>query len=54
MTQFYRQAVDINAAEDVSTIKPMAEELSKLIDKEVSLGIDIKRIVIGLYFHISL
>lgn len=44
---FDRQAVDINAAEDVSTIKPMAEELNKLIDKEVSLGIDIKRIVVG-------
>ncbi|XP_042870591.1 lysophospholipase-like protein 1 isoform X2 [Penaeus japonicus] len=44
---FDRQAVDISASEDVSTIEPMAEELSKLVEKEVSLGIDIKRIVVG-------
>ncbi|XP_047494356.1 lysophospholipase-like protein 1 [Penaeus chinensis] len=44
---FDRQAVDISAQEDVSSIKLMAEELNKLIDKEISLGIDVKRIVIG-------
>ncbi|XP_063605356.1 lysophospholipase-like protein 1 [Penaeus indicus] len=43
---FDRQAVDISAPEDVSSIKPMAEELNRLIDKEVSLGIDVKRIVL--------
>lgn len=52
-TQLYRQAVDISAPEDVSSIRPMAEELNKLIDKEISLGIDVKRIVVGLYSYIS-
>lgn len=44
---FNRHDVEISAPEDLSTVEPMAEEINKLIDQELRLGVDIKRIVLG-------
>ncbi|XP_047494379.1 LOW QUALITY PROTEIN: lysophospholipase-like protein 1 [Penaeus chinensis] len=44
---FNRHDVEISAPEDLSTVEPMAEEINKLIDQEVRLGVDVKRIVLG-------
>ncbi|KAK3881355.1 hypothetical protein Pcinc_014200 [Petrolisthes cinctipes] len=44
---FDRPLLKEDAPEHLATIEPTAREINQLIDQEVKLGIDIKRIVIG-------
>ncbi|XP_045592210.1 lysophospholipase-like protein 1 isoform X2 [Procambarus clarkii] len=44
---FNRHSISLAAPEDLTTIEPIAEEINKLIDKEVKEGIDVKRIILG-------
>ena len=49
-----RLRIDQNAKEDLSTIEPMVERLSSLIDHELKQGIDINRICMGMLDYVIL
>ncbi|XP_064079864.1 lysophospholipase-like protein 1 isoform X1 [Macrobrachium nipponense] len=44
---FDRLGMSLETPDDPSTLEPIAEEISQLIEKEISLGISAKRVIIG-------